>query len=70
MFCKETNNLDTTFKVVKNERQGVKVFLRRKVSKSGAFEELKKSLEMTISLEKSEKHMSHRDFKGIFSSAA
>jgi DDE superfamily endonuclease len=35
-----------------------------------AFEDLKKSLEMTISLEKSEKHMSHRDFKGIFISAA
>ena len=35
-----------------------------------AFEEIKKSLEMTISLEKSEKHMSHRDFKGIFRSAA
>jgi hypothetical protein len=35
-----------------------------------AFEEIKKSLEMTISLEKSEKHMSHRDFKGIFMSAA
>ena len=35
-----------------------------------AFEEIKKSLEMTMSLEKSEKHMSHRDFKGIFRSAA
>ena len=35
-----------------------------------AFEEIKKSLEMTISLEKSEKHMSHRDFKGIFRGAA
>ena len=35
-----------------------------------AFEEIKKSLEMTISLEKSEKHMSHRGFKGIFTEAA
>ena len=34
------------------------------------FEEIKKSLEMTISMEKSEKHMSHRDFKGIFRRAA
>ena len=28
-----------------------------------ALEEIKKSLEMAIPLEKSEKHMSHRDFK-------
>jgi hypothetical protein len=35
-----------------------------------AFENIKKSLEMTISLEKSEKHMSHRGFKGIFTEAA
>jgi hypothetical protein len=35
-----------------------------------AFENIKKSLEMTISLGKSEKHMSHRGFKGIFSEAA
>lgn len=35
-----------------------------------AFETIKKSLEMTISLEKSEKHMSHRGFKGIFADAA
>ena len=35
-----------------------------------ALETIKKSLEMTILLEKSEKHMSHRGFKGIFSDAA
>jgi hypothetical protein len=35
-----------------------------------AFENIKKSLEMTISLEKSQKHMSHRGFKGIFTKAA
>ncbi len=35
-----------------------------------AFETIKQSLEMTISLEKSEKHMSHRGFKGIFTEAA
>lgn len=35
-----------------------------------AFENIKKSLEMTISLGKSEKHMSHRGFKGIFAEAA
>lgn len=35
-----------------------------------SFEAIKQSLEMTISLEKSEKHMSHRDFKQIFNSAA
>lgn len=35
-----------------------------------AFENIKKSLEMTILLEKSEKHMSHRDFKRIFTKAA
>lgn len=35
-----------------------------------AFENIKKSLEMTMSLGKSEKHMSHRGFKGIFSEAA
>jgi len=35
-----------------------------------AFENIKKSLKMTISLEKSEKHMSHRGFKGIFTKAA
>ena len=33
-----------------------------------SFEELKKSLELPISSEKSEQHMSHRDFKGIFRS--
>ena len=35
-----------------------------------AFETIKKSLEMTMSLEKSEKHMSHRGFKGVFTQAA
>lgn len=35
-----------------------------------AFKEIKKSLEMTISLQKSDKHMSHRNFKEIFNNAA
>ena len=35
-----------------------------------AFENIKKSLKMTMSLEKSEKHMSHRGFNGIFTKAA
>ncbi|NGX34928.1 MAG: hypothetical protein K1060chlam1_01290, partial [Candidatus Anoxychlamydiales bacterium] len=34
------------------------------------FENIKNSLEMTMSLRKSEKHMSHRGFKKIFSEAA
>jgi len=35
-----------------------------------ALETIKKSLEMTMSFGKSEKHMSHRGFKGIFTEAA
>jgi len=34
------------------------------------YEKVKKSLEMTMSLGKSEKHMSYRGFKGVFSEAA